>query len=142
LRDAGSGTASLLRDTGSGTVNLIKDTGSGTAQFAKDAASGTAQFAKDTASGTVGLAKDTVGGAVGLVKDTAGGVASMFGVKNPTQIQSGAQGSPGASGPGASTSTAYQQTIPGSDPYSYFGAVPPKGANYIPVTASFSAFSK
>lgn len=138
LRDAGSGTTSLLRDTGSGTVNLIKDTGSGTAQFAKDTASGTAQFAKDAASGTVGLAKETVGGAVGLVKDTAGGVANMFGVKNPTQVQSGTSGS----GPGANTSTAYQQTIPGSDPYSYFGAIPPKGANYIPVTASFSAFSK
>jgi hypothetical protein len=146
LRDAGSGTANLLRDTGSGTTSLIRDTGSGTAQFAKDTASGTAQFAKDTASGTVGLAKDTVGGAVGLAKDTVGGVASMFGVQNPTQVQSGATTSGGSStsqsSPGVGTSTAYQQTIPGSDPYSYFGAVPPKGANYIPITASFSAFSK
>jgi len=91
-------------------------------------------------SGTVGLAKDTVGGAVGLAKDTVGGVANLFGAKNPTQIQS--QNGAAQSGPGASTATAYQQTIPGSDPYSYFGAIPPKGANYIPMTASFSAFSK
>jgi hypothetical protein len=136
--DSGIGSGSLLRDAGSGTANLLRDTGSGTVQFVKDTGSGTAQFAKDAASGTVGLAKETVGGAVGLVKDTAGGVVNMFGVKNPTQVQSGTSGS----GPGANTSTAYQQTIPGSDPYSYFGAIPPKGANYIPVTASFSAFSK
>jgi len=28
------------------------------------------------------------------------------------------------------------------DSYSYYGALPSKGGNYIPITADFSAFSK
>lgn len=150
LTSAGSGTTQLLRDAGSGTTQLLRDTGSGTVGLAKDTVGGTVDLAKETVGGTVGLAKETVGGAVGLARETASGVANLFGAKNPTQVQGQGQGpsqGPGQGpsqgpGQGASVSTAYQQSIPGVDPYSYFGAVPPKGANYIPMTANFSAFSK
>ncbi len=141
LESAGSGTTQLLRDTGSGAANLARDTASGTANLARDAASGTVGLAKETASGTVGLAKDVVGGTVGLAKDTVGGIANVFGVQNPTQIQGQQQGQ-GYGGGAANVNSAYGQTIAGSDPYSYFGALPPKGSNYIPITADFSAFSK
>jgi hypothetical protein len=35
-------------------------------------------------------------------------------------------------------------TTPGQDPYSYYGAVPPRygGCNYKPVTANFSSFGR
>lgn len=160
----GLGSGSLLRDFGSGTKDLIEDTGSGTASLARDAASGTVGLAKDTVTGTVGLAKDTVTGTVGLAKDTVKGTVGLakdvLGSVNPLQLNnrqsnSGGSGSGGSGSggttygysPSTATSSAGQpvnqrQTIPGIDPYSYYGALPPKGSNYIPITTDFSAFGR
>jgi hypothetical protein len=157
----GLGSGSLLRDFGSGTKDLIEDTGSGTASLARDAASGTVGLARDTVSGTVGLAKDTVTGTVGLAKDTVTGTVGLakdvLGAVNPVQLNnrqsssdSGASNSGGATygySPSTATSSVGQpvnqrQTIPGIDPYSYYGALPPKGSNYIPITTDFSAFGR
>lgn len=137
LRDAGSGTARLLRDTGSGATNLLRDTASGTVGLAKDTVSGTVGLAKDTVSGTVGLAKDAVTGTVGLVKDTAGGVLNTLGKLAPTRVRNtNYDGDESASAGGS-----YNVTT-GSDYSSYFGALPSKGGNYIPVTADFSKFGR
>ena len=158
LEDTGSGTKQLLEEAGSGTVGLVKDAGSAGASavkggvgLAKDTVQGGVGLAKDTVQGGVGLAKDTVGGAVGLAKDTVqGGVglareagSDIAGLlkTNPTQVgqpqtdESGSDQGQGKRGLG-------RQGIPGIDPYSYYGALPAKGANYMPITADFSAFGK
>lgn len=139
LRAAGRGTTGLLRDTGSGATSLLRDT-----------ASGSVGLAKETVGGAVGLAKETVGGAVGLAKETAGGVLGAFGKLAPTQVGGGDM-----SGTNTQTSQSYyaanapqygQQrtmtTTAGSDPMSYFGALPPKGGDPMPVTADFSRFGR
>ena len=147
LRDAGSGTVGLAKDAGSGTVGLAKDAGSGTAGLARDAASGTVGLAKDAVGGTVGLAKDAVGGTVGLAKDAVGGtvglakdavggVANTFGKLAPTEITNINDGSYAAGGGRGSSITT------GSDRSSYFGALPPKGSDFIPITADFSKFGR
>jgi len=161
LFDAGSGTKQLLENTGSGATSLVRDAASGTAGLVKDAASGAAGLVKDTASGTVGLAKDTISGTIGLAKDTIGGIGDILGPLRPTQVSSssnatssnayarGANG--GVANGGASSSFGSNaatfggntsQPIPGIDPYSYFGAIPPKSSNYVPITANFSAFGR
>jgi len=104
------------------------------------AVEGGVDLAKDTVGGAVDLAKDTIGGTVNLVKDTVGGVANMVGQTNPTDLYSYGPGynygySRGIPGMG-------RQGTPGIDPYSYYGALPPKGSNYMPITANFSAFGK
>jgi hypothetical protein len=139
LRDTGRGATNLLRDTGSGATNLLRDGASGTAGLAKDTVSGTVGLAKDTVSGTVGLAKDTVSGTVGLVKDTAGGVANSLGKLVPTKVTNANYDgdTPASAGGGPSSNV-----TTGSDYTSYFGALPSKGGNYIPITADFSKFGK
>jgi len=145
LRDAGSGATNLLRDTGSGADKLLRDTASGTVGIAKDTVSGGVGLAKETVSGTVGIAKDTVSGGVGLVKDTAGGIANTFGKLVPTKVaglnydggNASDQVQPNSAGGGQATNV-----TTGSDYTSYFGALPSKGGNYIPVTADFSKFGR
>ena len=144
LRDTGSGATNLIRDTGSGATNLIRDTGSGANRLLRDTASETVGLAKETVGGAVGLAKETVGGAVGLAKETVGGVVNTFGRLAPTQVSninmpSNAQQSQSyyTTQPGQNVNT-----VTGSDHPSYFGALVPKGGDYIPVTADFSRFGR
>ncbi len=151
----GLGSGSLLRDFGSGSKDLIEDAGSGTASLARDAASGTVGLARDTVSGTVGLAKDTVSGTVGLAKDTVKGTVGLakdvLGSIKPVQVNNRQSNSGGATygySPSTATSSSggqsvnERQTIPGIDPYSYYGALPPQGSKYIPITTDFSAFGR
>lgn len=135
--NGGSGTSdssgSLIRDAAKGTVNLAKDTVTGTVDLAKDAVGGTVDLAKDTVGGVVGLAKDTVGGAVDLVKDTAGGIRN--GIRGDGSYSNSVQSD---SGHGYVPGQGYTPV----DRYSAYGALQSKGANFMPVTASFSAFGK
>ena len=117
--------------------------------LAKGAVTGTVGLAKDAVTGTVGLAKDVVSGTVGLLKDAGSGVKDVL-TSRPTQINSGASTS--ATG----TTTADNQTQPyggkaygsssyggsGATNYNYYGAIPEKRSNFIPITADFSAFGK
>jgi hypothetical protein len=133
----------ILRAAGRGTSNLLRDTGSGTTSLLRDTASGSVGLAKDTVGGAVGLAKETVGGAVGLAKETAGGVANAFGRLAPTRVSdvsltSQSYYAQNAPQYGQRTMT----TTAGSDPLSYFGALPAKGGDPIPVTADFSRFGR
>ena len=160
-KDTASGATNLAKDTASGATNAIGNTLSGTVDFIQSSASGIGNFAKDAASGTVDLGKDVVGGTVGLGKDIVGGVGS--GVSNLLQSNStaigtrgggyggiGRQGGQGGQGGGYQMG-GYQNSYGGPqmrqthgmDPYSYYGAVPPRpSCNYIPRTADFSAFGK
>lgn len=148
LESAGSGATSLVRDTGSGAASLARDTASGTVGLAKDTVGGAVGLAKETVGGTVGLAKETVGGAVGLAKDAGSGIANTFGKINPTIVSSDSgvsqsSGSSGTSGGYSSAGTGASSNVPtGSDHTSYYGAIPAKAGDYIPVTADFSRFGR
>jgi hypothetical protein len=141
---------SLIRDTGSGATNLLRDTGSGATNLLRDTGSGATNLLRDTASGTVGLAKDTVGGAVDLAKDTVGGVVNTFGKLAPTRVSdinypgyvSQSYYAPNTQLPGQYGNQPTISTNAGSDPISYFGALPAKGGDPIPVTADFSRFGR
>ena len=157
VENTGSGAKQLLEDAGSGATNLVRDAGGaalgvgavgaglgvsavqGTVGLGKDIVGGTVGLGKDIVGGTVGLGKDIVGGTVGLAREAGSGIANTFGKMNPTQV-SDINGSSGGyqsagNGRGSNVST-------GSDHTSYFGALPPKGANFIPITADFSKFGR
>jgi len=146
VRDAASGTAGLAKDAVGGTVGLAKDAVGGTVGLAKDAVGGTVGLAKDVVGGTVGLAKDTVSGATGLLTGAVSGVAGLF-KPNPTQIQNNqpqfqnnAINNTMQSSSGRRGGSYGGQTI---DNTTYYGALPDRpSANYMPITADFSAFSR
>jgi hypothetical protein len=152
--------ANLVSGAGSGTVGLIKDAGSGI----KDAGSGAVGLLKDTASGAVGLAKDAGSEAKGLLKDAGSGATKVLnqgqnqrygynqGQNNGqgyNQGQNNGQGMGQGQGQGRGQNNsgwiqpgAMQQGVNGVDLYSGYGALPPKGSDFIPVTSDFSAFGK
>lgn len=120
----------------------------------KGAVTGTVGLAKDAVTGTVGLAKDAVTGTVGLLKDAGSGVKDVL-TSHPAQINSGAASA--ASAPAAAAgSSEGGQTQPyggkaygsssyggsGATNYNYYGAIPEKSSNFIPITTDFSAFGK
>uniref|UniRef100_A0A6C0HD14 Uncharacterized protein n=1 Tax=viral metagenome TaxID=1070528 RepID=A0A6C0HD14_9ZZZZ len=129
--------------------NLVKGAVTGTVGLAKGAVTGTVGLAKEAVSGTVGLAKEAVSGTVGLLKDAGSGVKDVL-TSHPAKINSG------ASTTATGTTTADNQTQPyggkaygsssyggsGATNYNYYGALPSKSSNFIPVTADFSAFGK
>ena len=114
----------------------------GTVGLAKETAGGAVGLTKETVGGAVGLAKETVGGAVGLVKEAGAGLKDLL-KSNPTdirrnQIQSGEVNSQYQT----SQASKYGTQTTGADNYSYYGALPPKSSNFMPITADFSAFGK
>jgi hypothetical protein len=167
LKDTGSGVKDFVQDAGSEAKEIGYDVAGGAKEVvgdvygeAKDVAGDVVGGAKDVVGGAkdavgdvYGEAKDVVGDvygeAKGVVGDVFGGVKGLFG-KNPANvgaIQTGAgaagAGARGTGGAGGQPFGVYS-TAPnteGSDHMTYFGALQPKGdANYIPVTADFSAF--
>ena len=141
-KDVVSGGVGVAKDVVSGGVGLAKDTVSGGVGLAKDAASGGVGLAKDVASGGVGLVKDTVSGGVGLVKDTVSGgvglVSDILPRGSGSVSGSGGRGSGSVSGSGGRGSAQNK-----NDVYTYNGALSNKApSNFMPVTASFSAFSR
>ena len=158
-RDVASGAYGVAKETVSGATDLAKDAASGTGEFVQSSASGIGEYAKDAASGVYGAASDVVGGTVGLGREVVGGTfnaASNVAGTLAQAIPNYGSPNPNMNGAGPSTqmggySNSYgggymnaggQPGVPGQDPYSYFGAVPPRSgiANYMPVTADFSAF--
>jgi hypothetical protein len=145
-RDAVGGTVGVARDAVGGTVGLARDAVGGTVGLARDAVGGTVGLARETVGGTVGLVKDAVGGTVGLAKETVGGVANTLGKLAPTDVSADSTGNSGTYGSGSGYYSAGggigTSVTTGSDHSSYFGALPPKGGDYIPVTADFSRFGR
>ena len=131
----GLGTVDLAKGTVSGTVDLAKGAASGTVGLARDVVGGTIGLAKDTASGTVGLAKDAIGGTVGLAKDAVSGTVGLARGKYSTDR--------GSSNGGSSSGGSSYSSVGTMDPYTYNGQLKNKpSADFMPVTANFSAFSK
>ena len=142
--------ANLVKDAGSGTVGLIKDAGSGV----KDVGSGAVGLLKDTASGVVGLAKDAGSEAKGLLKDAGSGATKVlnqgpnqrygqgYGYYQGQNVSQGQSVGQGQNNSGWIQPGAMQQGVNGVDLYSGYGALPPKGSDFIPVTSDFSAFGK
>jgi len=163
LYATGSGATNLVRDTGKGTVDFAKDTGKGVADFTKDAAKGITQetekavtgtvglgreivggtvgLGKDIVGGTVGLGKDIVGGTVGLGKDIVGGIVGLGKRAEPGTGTGGDKDSDPSRG-GYSNSYAGSGASSVTDKYSYYGAVPNKGGNYVPIMSDFSRFGR
>jgi len=173
IRDGATGTTSLIRDGVSGATNIAANSASGIGEFAKDSASGIGDFAKDVAGGAALGTAVAVGGAYGIGRDAVGGVynaatdavsgtvglgreiiSGTTGMLN-RQGQGQGQGQGYSQGPNMSMGgyqnsyagqNSYQQhpSTVGQDPYSYFGAVPPRtgSSNYMPRTADFSHFGR
>jgi hypothetical protein len=124
-------TADILKSTGSGATDLLKSAGSGATDLLKSGASGATDLLKSTASGATDLLKSAGSG----LKEIATDNRKAAEARGVGQVSGG--GAPGVAGAGIQT-----RGSAGIDNYSYYGALVPKGGNYMPVTADFSAFAK
>lgn len=132
-------TSNLLTSGATGASNLLTSGLSGATNLVKSGVTGTVDLVKDAGSGVVKVADKTLNTAGNIVKDltdgsgygSAGGAGAYYGGLN-TPYGSGS----GYSAPGFSRGSS------SADNYSYYGALPSKGSNYIPITADFSAFKK
>lgn len=147
LKTTGGEVSSLVRSAGSGTVDILKSTASGTKDILKSTGAGTADLLKSTASGATDLLKSAGSGAVGLLKSTGTGAASMMSPTHPVYAQrtiypQGAVKRTGETQRVAPAAMYKGQALGPSDYYSMYGATQPKGDQFIPITADFSAFRK
>jgi hypothetical protein len=128
-------TADILKSTGSGATDLLKSAGSGATDLLKSGASGATDLLKSTASGATNLLKSAGTG----LKEIATDNRKAAEARGVGQVSGGGAGvgAPGVAGAGIQTRGAA-----GIDNYSYYGALPSKGGNYMPITADFSAFAK
>jgi hypothetical protein len=139
LTSGATGATNLLTSGVSGAANLLTSGATGATNLVKSGVSGTVDLAKDAGSGIVKVADktlNTAGNIVGNLTDGSGygsgaGAGAYYGGLN-TPYGSGS----GYSAPGFSRGSS------SADNYSYYGALPSKGSNYIPITADFSAFKK
>jgi hypothetical protein len=134
------GTVDLGREVVGGTVGLGKEIVGGTVGLGREIAGETVELGKDIVGGTVGLGKDIVGGTIGLGKDIASGIS---------KLGSKAEGSAAGVGGADISRSGYSNSYAGNngqsavvDKYSYYGAVPSKGGNFVPLTADFSKFGR
>jgi len=137
-------TADILKSTGSGTSDLLKSGASGASDLLKSGASGATDLLKTTASGTTDLLKSGASGATDLLKSAGTGLKEIATDNRQSTGTSGTSGTSGTTGTGSGVMGAGVSTrgLGGIDSYSYYGALVPKGGNYMPVTADFSAFAK
>lgn len=145
----GSGSNQNYSRLGSGTVdsNANPDTIGGSLTLMQYDATSTVEDVAKTGAGVVTGVAGTIGGVANNLISTTGSVLKpnpMGGISSGTNKQNAADGTgnnqrstPGYTAPGAGTNNQY------SDPYSYYGQLPPKGkTNYVPVTADFSRFGR
>lgn len=147
LKTTGGEVSDILKSTGSGTADLLKSTASGTADLLKSTGTGTTDLLKSTATGTVDLLKSAGSGTVDLLKSAGRGAASVTSPSHPIYRQStiypqGAEKRTGETQRVAPVAMYRGQPLGPSDYYSMYGATQPKGDQFIPVTADFSAFRK
>lgn len=143
-----SGTNQNYSRLGSGTVdsNANPDTIGGSLTLMQYDATATIEDVAKTGAGVVTGVAGTIGGVANNLINTTGSVLKpnpMGGINTQnTQNVLGSPGNnqrstPGYTAPGLGTNNQY------SDPYSYYGQLPPKGkTNYVPVTADFSRFGR
>lgn len=132
---------------GSGTVesNANPDTIGGSLTLSQYDLTATVEDVAKTGAGVVTGVAGTIGGVANNLISTTGSVLKpnpMGGISTNGQNTADGTGNnqrstPGYTAPGLGTSNQY------SDPYSYYGQLPPKGkTNYVPVTADFSRFGR
>jgi hypothetical protein len=126
LTSGATGATNLLTSGVSGATNLVKSGATGTVDLLKDAGSGVVKIADKTLNTTGNIVGDLTGASSG---NAIGGAGAYYGGLNTPY-------GGGYSAPG------FSRGAPPIDNYSYYGALPNKGSNYIPITADFSAFKK
>ena len=142
-----TGTNQNYSRLGSGTVdsNANPDTIGGSLTLMQYDATSTIEDVAKTGAGVVTGVAGTIGGVANNLISTTGSVLKpnpMGGISTNGQNALGGSGTnqrstPGYTAPGVGGNN--QQ----SDPYSYYGQLPPKGqTNYVPVTADFSRFGR
>jgi hypothetical protein len=159
----GNGGSGTKNDTGSSIAG-----GKGIINNTVDAAGNVIGETVDAAGNVIGTTAKVAGGVVNTTVDTAGKVITgtvgaaeniVQSLLTPPPTGPGYPG-PATTGYGSTAPTGYgaptapagygAPTAPagygnpaatGAD-YSYYGALPPKGSNYMPITADFSAFKK
>jgi hypothetical protein len=170
-REAGGGAASLARDATGGAARIGTNAVTGAVGLGTNAINGTTNLATNTVTGTVGLGKDAVTGTVGLGREMVDGAGNVVsgaasavgngigavgrgignlgngGYQPQQQQQQQQQQQGGVYGQGYGNSyggpNINRNVPPGMDPYSYYGAVPPRAScNYMPRTADFSSFGR
>ena len=165
IRDGVGGATKIAKNSVSGVGSFAKDSASGIGDFAKDVAGGAALgtavavggaygIGRDAVGGVYNAATDAVSGTVGLGREIISGTTGMLNRQGQGQGQGYSQGQgqgPNMSMGGYQNSYGGQNSYPqppstvGQDPYSYFGAVPPRtgsSSNYMPRTADFSHFGR
>jgi hypothetical protein len=131
-------TADILKSTGSGATDLLKSAGSGATDLLKSGASGATDLLKSTASGATNLLKSAGTG----LKEIATDNRKAAEARGVGQVSGGAGVGPAGGVPGVVGAGIPTRGAAGIDNYSYYGALPSKGGNYMPITADFSAFAK
>jgi hypothetical protein len=152
------GPSSAVASVGKSAGSVLENTASTTGKViggATNLAAGTVGMAGGLIGGTVGAAADLVGGTIGTTANLLGsagsGLTNML--KNDSSrvgytqsYQGGQQNGYNRNNTGIATqNNSYSMgTQAGApiDTYSYNGALQSKGANFRPLTADFSAFSK
>jgi hypothetical protein len=151
-------TSNLLTSGATGATNLLTSGVTGATDLLKSGVTGSVDLVKSGVSGATDLVKSGVSGSVDLLKDAGSGVVKVADktlkttgniVGDLTSGNPNAVGGAGAYYGGLNTPYGSGYSAPGFsrgsppvDNYSYYGALPNKGSNYIPITADFSAFKK
>lgn len=143
---SGAGIVTGTVGTVGGLVGKTIDT---TSDLLKSAGSGAKDLVKSGTGGAVDLVKSGTGGAVDLVKSAGSGVKDVLtqdGNGRYTNRRGNLQGDTtygySTGNVGSNRGSGNQSNTPGVDYYSYYGALPSKGGNFIPITTDFSAFGK
>jgi hypothetical protein len=132
VNNAVNTSANLLYAGASGTKDLVENTASGVKDLVEDTGSGVKNLVEDTGSGIVNLAKSVGSGITQLGASTD--ISNNNRNYNDNSINRlGYYNSNGAPIINQSSVT---------DPYSYFGAVPSKPGNFMPITTDFSKFGR
>ena len=114
--------------------NVIGGAAIGAGAVVGGVAIGAGEAVGDVASGAAGIVNNAINTTGNVANNLIG--AGQRGYGEPGYGQSGyGQSGYGQSGYGQS------KNVP-IDNYSYYGALPPKGSNYMPITADFSKFGK
>lgn len=143
----GAPIATAASNTVNNTVSTAGNVAGETVDAAGNVIGGAASGAGAVVGGVAIGAGEAVGGiargAAGIVNNainTTGSIANNL--IDGAQGQSGYGGQYGYGGQSRYGQPGFSTGNPPIDNYSYYGALPAKGANYMPVTADFSKFSK
>ena len=136
-------TGNVVNKTVDTASDLLKSGASGASNLLTSGASGAVNLLTSGVSGATDLLKDAGSGAVSVVDKTLDTTGNVLNRLSGNNVNTGT----GAYYGGLHTSGTYRapgfsQGNPPIDNYSYYGALPNKGSDYIPITADFSAFKK